>query len=66
MGDLHLMVLARESWWADTVVWLVQESRANNILPGTDKKAHLEKIRQDIRDFKKAHGLDKVNPPSKL
>ena len=37
-----------------------QESRADNILPGTDKKAHLEKIRQDIRDFKAKNKLDKV------
>jgi myo-inositol-1-phosphate synthase len=36
-----------------------QEARADNVLPGT-KQEHLEKIRQDIRDFKAAHGLDKV------
>jgi len=36
-----------------------QEDRADNVLPGT-KKEHLEKIRQDIRDFKAAKSLDKV------
>lgn len=37
-----------------------QESRADNVLPGANKKEHLEKIRQDIRDFKASNGLDKV------
>jgi len=36
-----------------------QEARADNILEGS-KKEHLEKIRQDIRDFKEANGLGKV------
>lgn len=36
-----------------------QEDRADNVLKGT-KQQHLEKIRADIRDFKKANGLDKV------
>jgi myo-inositol-1-phosphate synthase len=37
-----------------------QEDRADNVLPGTDKQKHLEQVRQDIRDFKSANGLDKV------
>jgi len=36
-----------------------QADRANNVLPGS-KKEHLEKIRQDIRDFKKNNDVDKV------
>lgn len=37
-----------------------QSDRADNILPGNDKQAHLETIRKDIRDFKEANKLDKV------
>lgn len=37
-----------------------QEERANNVMPGQDKLVHLEQVRQDIRDFKTANGLDKV------
>lgn len=37
-----------------------QEDRADNLIQGTDKHAHLEKIRADIREFKEANGLDKV------
>jgi myo-inositol-1-phosphate synthase len=37
-----------------------QEARADNLLPGADKQAHLEHIRKDIRDFKQKHALDKV------
>ncbi|TRM68922.1 hypothetical protein BD626DRAFT_472382 [Schizophyllum amplum] len=37
-----------------------QEARADNVLPGADKQAHLEQIRADIRAFKKDHGLDRV------
>lgn len=37
-----------------------QSERADNVLPGEDKRAHLEKVRQDIRDFRATHGLDKV------
>lgn len=36
-----------------------QEARADNVLTGT-KAEHLAKIRQDIKDFKAANGLDKV------
>ena len=32
-----------------------QEERADNVLPGDDKWAHLEKIRADIRGFKQAN-----------
>lgn len=37
-----------------------QEARADNVLSGTDKQAHLEHIRADIRNFKEKHGLDRV------
>ena len=29
-------------------------------MPGTDKEAHLEHLRADIRAFKAQHGLDRV------
>lgn len=38
-----------------------QEDRADNLIPGSQAcNAHVEKIRQDIRDFKEANGLEKV------
>ncbi|KAI0765694.1 Myo-inositol-1-phosphate synthase [Trametes elegans] len=37
-----------------------QEARADNVVPGTDKQAHLEHLRSDIRRFKQQHGLDRV------
>merc|ERR1719407_457150 len=37
-----------------------QSDRADNVLPGQDKKKHLDQIRKDIRDFKAANKLDKV------
>ncbi|KAJ3114490.1 Myo-inositol-1-phosphate synthase [Physocladia obscura] len=37
-----------------------QEDRANNLLSGNDKNAHLQQLRQNIRDFKATNGLDKV------
>ncbi|KAF7791395.1 hypothetical protein EIP86_002409 [Pleurotus ostreatoroseus] len=37
-----------------------QEERADNVIPGTDKQAHLEHIRADIRRFKQEHGLDRA------
>lgn len=37
-----------------------QEDRADNVLPGNNKQAHLEQIRRDIRDFKTNNDLDKV------
>ncbi|KAI1812393.1 myo-inositol-phosphate synthase [Poronia punctata] len=38
-----------------------QEDRADNVLPGSKAcMAHVEKIRQDIRDFKAANKLEKV------
>ncbi|KAJ2955970.1 hypothetical protein NQZ79_g8131 [Umbelopsis isabellina] len=37
-----------------------QSDRADNLIPGDDKQAHLEQIRKDIRDFKAANALDKV------
>lgn len=37
-----------------------QEARADNLIPGSDKQAHLEHIRADIRKFKKDNALDRV------
>ncbi|KAF8434338.1 hypothetical protein L210DRAFT_3410661 [Boletus edulis BED1] len=37
-----------------------QESRADNVIPGTDKQTHLEHIRADIRRFKAENQLDRV------
>jgi myo-inositol-1-phosphate synthase len=37
-----------------------QEARADNVISGEDKQAHLEHIRKDIREFKAKHGLDRV------
>ncbi|KAI1211545.1 myo-inositol-1-phosphate synthase [Annulohypoxylon truncatum] len=38
-----------------------QEDRADNVIPGSKAStAHVEKIRQDIRNFKQQNGLDKV------
>jgi len=37
-----------------------QKDRADNVLPGKDKKAHLEAIREHIRNFKKDNQVDKV------
>ena len=37
-----------------------QSERADNVLPGDDKKRHLAHIRNDIKAFKQRHALDKV------
>ncbi|KAG8960873.1 Myo-inositol-1-phosphate synthase [Tulasnella sp. 419] len=37
-----------------------QSDRADNLIPGDDKQAHLDHIRNDIRSFKSEHGLDRV------
>ncbi|KAJ8517002.1 hypothetical protein ONZ45_g5769 [Pleurotus djamor] len=37
-----------------------QETRADNLIPGSDKQAHLEHIRADIRKFKQDNQLDRV------
>ncbi|KAK1869648.1 hypothetical protein I4F81_012118 [Pyropia yezoensis] len=37
-----------------------QAARADNLLPGDDKGAHLARIRADIRDFKTANDIDTV------
>ncbi|PCH35684.1 Myo-inositol-1-phosphate synthase [Wolfiporia cocos MD-104 SS10] len=37
-----------------------QEARADNVIPGNDKQAHLEHLRADIRKFKETNGLDRV------
>ena len=37
-----------------------QEARADNVIPGTDKQAHLEQIRADIRRFKQENNLERA------
>ena len=37
-----------------------QSERADNLIPGEDKQAHLDHIRADIRSFKEQHDLDRV------
>jgi myo-inositol-1-phosphate synthase len=37
-----------------------QEARADNVIPGNDKKVHLEHIRADIRKFKQDNELDRI------
>ncbi|KAL5483070.1 INO1_2 [Sanghuangporus weigelae] len=37
-----------------------QEARADNLIAGNDKHAHLEHIRKDIREFKEKNELDQV------
>ncbi|EMS18325.1 inositol-3-phosphate synthase [Rhodotorula toruloides NP11] len=37
-----------------------QEDRADNVIPGSDKQAHLEQIRRDIREFKAKNELEQV------
>nr|GAT60864.1 predicted protein [Mycena chlorophos] len=37
-----------------------QEARADNLIPGDDKQAHLEHIRADIRKFKEDNQLDRT------
>ncbi len=37
-----------------------QEARADNLIGGDEKWGHLERIRQDIREFKEGKGLDRV------
>ncbi|KAI8141724.1 hypothetical protein BJV82DRAFT_617287 [Fennellomyces sp. T-0311] len=37
-----------------------QSDRADNLIPGEDKRKHCDHIRKDIRDFKAANNLDKV------
>ncbi|CAD6192573.1 unnamed protein product [Caenorhabditis auriculariae] len=37
-----------------------QGDRANNVIPGKNKSAHLEHIRKDIREFKEKHDLECV------
>ncbi|RCN31145.1 inositol-3-phosphate synthase [Ancylostoma caninum] len=37
-----------------------QGDRANNVIPGTNKKQHLAHIRRDIRNFKEKHDLECV------
>lgn len=37
-----------------------QGERADNLIPGDSKQAHLEHIRADIRAFKEEHSLDRV------
>ena len=37
-----------------------QADRADNVISGDNKWEHVEQIREDIRDFKRKHNLDKV------
>jgi myo-inositol-1-phosphate synthase len=37
-----------------------QEARADNLIPGNDKRVHLEKLREDIREFRSTNDLDRV------
>eukprot|EP01004_Peranema_trichophorum_P002532 NODE_1584_length_1895_cov_136.575056_g1093_i1.p1 GENE.NODE_1584_length_1895_cov_136.575056_g1093_i1~~NODE_1584_length_1895_cov_136.575056_g1093_i1.p1 ORF type:complete len:527 (+),score=87.98 NODE_1584_length_1895_cov_136.575056_g1093_i1:61-1641(+) len=37
-----------------------QSERADNLMPGDSRKEHLERVRQDIRDFKKTNNLESV------
>lgn len=37
-----------------------QSERADNLIPGQDKAAHVEHLRNDIRSFKQQNGLDQV------
>ena len=37
-----------------------QEARADNLISGNDKQAHLEHIRNDIREFKEKNELEQV------
>lgn len=39
---------------------LNQKERADNIIPGQNKFEHLERIRNDIREFKEKNGVDKI------
>lgn len=37
-----------------------QEARADNLIPGTNKQVHLERLRADIREFRSTNDLDRV------
>lgn len=37
-----------------------QGARADNVIPGDDKWAHVEHLRKDMREFKAKHDLDKI------
>ncbi|GMT17023.1 hypothetical protein PFISCL1PPCAC_8320, partial [Pristionchus fissidentatus] len=37
-----------------------QSDRANNLIPGSSKSAHLTRLREDIREFKQKHDLETV------
>jgi myo-inositol-1-phosphate synthase len=37
-----------------------QGERANNVIPGTDKWAHVEHLRKDMKEFKEKHGLEQL------
>jgi len=58
-GELKEMTPLPSIYYPDFIA-ANQGDRADNVLPGTDKQAHLERIRQDMRDFKKKHTLDKL------
>lgn len=38
-----------------------QKLRANHVLPGTNKQEHLDRIRENIREFKRKNNLGKLS-----
>ena len=38
-----------------------QEDRANNVLPGSNKAEHLQRLRDDIRQFKQTNQLGETH-----
>jgi len=56
MRDMHPM----PSIYYPDFIASNQGERANNVLPGENKKAHLDHLRADIRRFKESNQLDKV------
>ncbi|KAI2606261.1 myo-inositol-1-phosphate synthase [Hypoxylon fragiforme] len=58
--DMAQMVPLPSIYYPDFIA-ANQEDRADNVIPGSKASmAHVEKIRQDIRDFKQRNGLGKV------
>ncbi|KAI8078082.1 uncharacterized protein B0P05DRAFT_123061 [Gilbertella persicaria] len=57
--DMAKMVPLPSIYYPDFIA-ANQEDRADNLIPGSDKRAHVDQIRKDIRDFKAANQLDKV------
>ncbi|KAI8358425.1 hypothetical protein BD560DRAFT_196918 [Blakeslea trispora] len=57
--EMAMMVPLPSIYYPDFIA-ANQEDRADNLIPGSDKRAHVNQIRKDIRDFKVMHQLDKV------